>query len=121
MKADTGIGRSFDVYSRVLGNGLKLLLVENPTIPAVSINGTLLAGARQEPENKAGLAIMTSNLLDEGTKTRSSFEIADAIENAIANELHRLDLRVNGAILLAIESASKMISSRVERKVKSGN
>ena len=74
------IGRSFDVHSKVLSNGLRVLLVENPAIPAISINATVLSGARYEPEDKAGLAIMTSNLLDEGTATRSSFEIAAAIE-----------------------------------------
>jgi zinc protease len=77
---DTQLWRSFDVHSETLGNGLRVLLVENPTIPAIAINATLLTGARHEPEAKAGLAIMASNLLDEGTKTRSSFEIAEAIE-----------------------------------------
>ena len=41
----------------------------------------MLAGARFDPESKAGLAIMVSRLLDEGTQTRTSFEIADAIES----------------------------------------
>jgi zinc protease len=82
MKArDAEIWRSFEVHSQVLANGLKVLLVENPVIPATSINATILAGARHEPEDKAGLAIMASNLLDEGTTTRSSFDIADAIES----------------------------------------
>lgn len=74
------IWRSFEVHSQTLDNGLKVLLVENPTIPAVAINASVLAGARHEAEDKAGLAIMASNLLDEGTKTRSSFDIAEAIE-----------------------------------------
>ena len=78
---DTEIGRSFDVESRVLANGLTILLVENPVIPALAINATVLAGARHEPEEIAGLAIMASNLLDEGTKTRSSLDIAEAIES----------------------------------------
>jgi zinc protease len=77
---DTQVWRSFDVHSETLGNGLRVLLVENPTIPAIAINATILTGARHEPEDKAGLAIMASNLLDEGTKTRTSFEIAEAIE-----------------------------------------
>jgi len=77
---DAQLWRSFDVHSETLGNGLKVLLVENPAIPAIAINATVLTGARHEPEEKAGLAIMASNLLDEGTKTRSSFEIAEAIE-----------------------------------------
>lgn len=78
---DIEIGRSFDVHSQVLANGLRVLLVENPVIPAIAINSTILTGARHEPEDKAGLAIMASNLLDEGTKTRSSYDIADAIES----------------------------------------
>jgi zinc protease len=82
MKApDADIWRSFEVHSQVLANGLRVLLVENPVIPAIAINATILAGARHEPEARAGLAIMASNLLDEGTTTRSSFEIADAIES----------------------------------------
>src|SRR6058998_2996899 len=73
--------RSFDVHSHVLCNGLKVLLVENPSIPTVSLNASVMAGARYDPETKAGLAIMVSRLLDEGTETRTSFEIADAIES----------------------------------------
>ncbi len=79
---DDRIGRSFDVHSHVLGNGLQVLLVENSAIPAVAINASILAGARHEPEAKAGLAIMASRLLDEGTSTRSSLDIAEAIESA---------------------------------------
>jgi zinc protease len=81
MKPDGRPGRSFEVHSYKLSNGLKVLLVENPTIPAVSINSSILAGARHEPEAKAGLAIMASRLLDEGTTKRSSLEIAEAIES----------------------------------------
>jgi zinc protease len=58
-----------------------VLLVENPSIPTVSLNASVLTGARYDPETKAGLAIMVSRLLDEGTETRTSLEIADAIES----------------------------------------
>src|SRR5712692_1741799 len=78
---DLGLHRAFDVHSRLLSNGLKILLVENPSIPTVSMNASVLAGARYDPEPKAGLAIMVSRLLDEGTANRTSFEIADAIES----------------------------------------
>src|SRR6266446_4531587 len=78
---ELGLRRAFDVHSRVLGNGLKVLLVENPSIPTVSMNTSIMVGARYDPESKAGLAIMASRLLDEGTESRTSFEIADAIES----------------------------------------
>src|SRR2546423_14821981 len=78
---ELGLRRAFDVHSHVLGNGLKVLLVENPSIPTVSVNASVFAGARYDLESKAGLAIMASRLLDEGTQTRTSFEIADALES----------------------------------------
>ncbi|HLQ76293.1 MAG TPA: insulinase family protein, partial [Terriglobia bacterium] len=73
--------RSFDVHRQVLPNGLIVLLVENPAIPAIALSVSVLTGSRYEPEEKAGLALMASRLLDEGTKTRTSLEIAEAIES----------------------------------------
>ena len=78
---EIGLRRAFDVHSEVLPNGLKVLLVENPSIPTVSLTASVLAGARYDPESKAGLAIMVSRLLDEGTENRTSLEIAEAIES----------------------------------------
>ncbi|PYS18107.1 MAG: hypothetical protein DMG17_07210 [Acidobacteria bacterium] len=79
--AELGVRRAFEVHSHVLNNGMKILLVENPSLPTVSLNASVLTGARYDPESKAGVAIMASRLLDEGTETRTSFEIADAIES----------------------------------------
>jgi len=73
--------RAFQVHEHRLENGLKVLLVENPSIPTVSINASVLTGARYDSDEKAGLAIMVSRLLDEGTETRNSLEIAEAIES----------------------------------------
>jgi zinc protease len=73
--------RHLVVHSHTLNNGLTILLVENPSLPTVSITASVLAGARHDPESKAGLAIMVSRLLDEGTESRTSLEIADAIES----------------------------------------
>src|SRR5215831_15709796 len=78
---ELGLRRTLDVHSHTLKNGLKVLLVENPSIPTISLTASVLAGARFDPEPKAGLAIMASRLLDEGTETRTSLEIADAIES----------------------------------------
>jgi zinc protease len=78
---EIGLRRSLAVHSHNLSNGLKVLLVENPSLPTVSITASVLAGARYDPESKAGLAIMVSRLLDEGTEDRTSLEIADAIES----------------------------------------
>src|SRR3954469_2625447 len=81
LKTDLLNRRSFQVHEHQLANGLKVLLVENPTIPTVSFNASVLAGARYDPAEKAGLALMVSRLLDEGTQNRNSLEIAEAIES----------------------------------------
>ena len=78
---EIGMRRAFDVHSHTFANGLKVLLVENPSIPTVSLTASVLAGARYDPEPKAGLAILASRLLDEGTENRTSLEIAEAIES----------------------------------------
>jgi zinc protease len=78
---DIDLKRHLAVHSHTLKNGLTILLVENPSLPTVSITASVLAGARYDPESKAGLAIMVSRLLDEGTENRTSLEIADAIES----------------------------------------
>jgi zinc protease len=64
-----------------LENGLTVLLAENPTLPAVSLSLNVRSGARAEPEDKAGTAVLLARLLDEGTASRSSLEIAEAIES----------------------------------------
>src|SRR6266705_5317082 len=78
---DVGLRRAFDVHSHTLDNGLKVLRVDNASIPTGSLTASVLTGARYDPEAKAGLAIMVSRLLDEGTENRTSLEIADAIES----------------------------------------
>jgi zinc protease len=78
---EISLRRPFQVHRENLANGLRVLLVENPSIPTVSLTASVLAGARYDPESKAGLAIMASRLLDEGTENRTSLEIAEAIES----------------------------------------
>lgn len=69
-----------DVERVQLPNGLVVLLSENHSIPAVSINAVVLAGSRFEADEKAGLASITGGLLDEGTTTKTSQQIAETIE-----------------------------------------
>jgi zinc protease len=61
-------------------NGLVLLIVSQPSLPIVNVQVMIKAGALYDPEDRAGLANLVSNLLDEGTQTRSSTEISEAIE-----------------------------------------
>jgi zinc protease len=64
-----------------LDNGLTVLIMENHNFPTVNvqfaING---AGALYEPANMPGLANTTAQMLREGTKTRSSKQIAEEVD-----------------------------------------
>jgi zinc protease len=60
---------------------MRVILVENPALPSISLNLSVLAGARTDPEEYAGAATIACRLLEEGTTTRTSLEIAESIES----------------------------------------
>ena len=64
----------------VLENGLVLVIAERHTLPTVHISMAIQGGAVLDPEGKAGLAHLTAALLDEGTPTRTSKQIAEEID-----------------------------------------
>ncbi|MDC4225628.1 MAG: insulinase family protein [Candidatus Manganitrophus sp.] len=69
----------------VLENGITLLILERPSLPIVSVEALIRAGALYDPNDKAGLANLTASLLEEGTKKRSATQIADAVDFIGAN------------------------------------
>lgn len=64
-----------------LKNGLNVWLVEQHELPTVAINLVIQAGSDHDPAGQAGLASMTADLLDEGTKTLTSLQIAEQLES----------------------------------------
>lgn len=64
----------------VLANGMTLLHAEKTGLPMVTVVVAVKAGSVAEPAEKAGLSNLAADLLNEGTKTRSSQEISDAID-----------------------------------------
>ncbi len=66
----------------VLPNGIHVMILEDHRFPLVTvqfdING---AGPLYEPANLPGLAGATARLLDEGTRTRTSKQIAEQIDS----------------------------------------
>jgi zinc protease len=61
-----------------LKNGLTVLIAEDHRFPAISVQLQIsAAGALYEPENVAGLASVTAQMLREGTKSRDSKQIAE--------------------------------------------
>jgi zinc protease len=71
---------ALDANKKILPNGLTVLQSEKHNLPIVTITMIVKAGPLDEPKEKAGLAYLTAELLDEGTKNRKSAEISEEIE-----------------------------------------
>lgn len=69
------------ILKRELANGVTLIVCENHSVPLVSLHGALEAGSMFDPSACYGLASLTADCLDRGTKTRTSVQIAEAVEN----------------------------------------
>ncbi|HVF44935.1 MAG TPA: insulinase family protein [Pyrinomonadaceae bacterium] len=67
------------VQRRKLSNGLDVLVVEHHEVPVVAMNLVMKIGAAGDPADKAGLASLAADMLDEGTTSRSSLEISDQL------------------------------------------
>lgn len=78
---------SLPIHRTVLNNGLVLLVLPKPSLPIVNIQVVIKAGALYNPEEKAGLASLVADLLDEGTIERSATQIAEEIE-FVGGRLH---------------------------------
>lgn len=63
-----------------LANGLELRVVERREIPKVAVGLLVKVGATSDKADKAGLATMTAEMLDEGTTTRSALQIEADLE-----------------------------------------
>jgi zinc protease len=64
----------------VLSNGLVLLTSEQRSLPIVSIEMLIDAGARHESAEHAGLAHLTSNLLTDGSAKHSALQISETLD-----------------------------------------
>jgi zinc protease len=64
----------------VLGNGIEVWVVSGDHLPIVDVAFVTRAGSMQEPAGKEGLAGLTYDLLDEGTKTHDAFALSEAFQ-----------------------------------------
>jgi len=64
----------------VTANGMTVLVLEQHFLPIVEIHALIKTGSAQDPPDKAGLANLVASLLDEGTTTRTSKQLAEQID-----------------------------------------
>lgn len=65
---------------KVLGNGLRVIVIPKHDIPLVAARLLVKAGGAADPRGKAGLAELTATVLTKGTKTKSAEQIARGVE-----------------------------------------
>ena len=68
-----------DVERRVLSNGIRLWTIDHREEKLVTFLLLLSHGSSSDPKQRAGLAALTADLLDDGAGTRSGFEIHEAL------------------------------------------
>ena len=69
------------IHRRTLSNGMQVLVVENHELPSVSLNVVFPVGTSSDTPGKTGLSDLLSAVWTEGTKTRSSDQVAEALAN----------------------------------------
>ena len=73
-----GAERPFQLAPRVertLPNGLRVVVTRQAVVPKVTVTLTVLSGFSSDPPDQTGLAQMTADAIQEGTKTRTSKEV----------------------------------------------
>ena len=73
-----GPERPFQLAPRVektLPNGLRIIVTRQTAVPKVTVMLTVLSGYSSDPADLTGLAQMTADVVQEGTKTRNSRQI----------------------------------------------
>jgi zinc protease len=68
------------IQKRQLSNGVPVWLVELHEVPVAQVNLLILRGSADDPVGKFGVATLTASMLLEGAGSRSSLELADAID-----------------------------------------
>jgi len=68
-----------EVWTGTLSNGLGLYGIENNELPLVNFNIIIPGGHKLDPEGKAGVAALMADLMNEGTATKTSAALEEAI------------------------------------------
>ena len=73
------------IQKQKLSNGLGVWIVEHHEVPLAQVNLIVRSGSAADPIGKFGVGSLTAAMLDEGAGSRSSLDLADALEFLGAN------------------------------------
>ncbi len=68
------------ITETVMDNGLQVVVIEQPSMPIISLDVYFAGGSTAQPKDLPGTAGITGYLISRGTQTRSAQDIAGAIE-----------------------------------------
>ncbi len=94
-------------YETKLSNGLQVLVLENHKLPNFNMQMVFLSGGLADPSGQEGTAQSVAMMLREGTKTRSSRQIAEDIDKLGAT----LSANAGLATVTSTVSASGLIDN----------
>ncbi len=102
-----------------LGNGLRVVLMENHKVPLVEVEMIVRGGSVLDPAGKTGLAAMTAEMMEEGAGGRNSLAYADAVDFLGASVSAYSSLHSSGVSLFTplskIDSAMALFSDMLLR------
>ncbi len=108
------------IHHWTLDNGARVYFVETHELPMLQIRAVFDAGASRDPANRAGLARLTSAMLDEGTGDLTADDIASRFEGlgaefgaGVDRDMATVDLRsLSDSALLdpALDLFSKILA-----------
>lgn len=92
------------VKTVTLDNGLKVVVIEQPSLPIVQFNLLARVGSIHDLSDRAGLASFTASMLRQGTSKRKAEEISEAIDF------------VGGSLSASADAERTTVTARVLKK-----
>jgi len=68
------------IQTATLSNGMELYLVENHKLPLIQANLVIKSGWGADPVDRPGAGALTSEMLNEGTKSLNAIQISDEVQ-----------------------------------------
>ena len=105
-----------DYTRHVLPNGVVIAVMPRQDVPLVTMRVAVKGGVESEPRDLAGLATITADLLQRGTKARSAARFADELDSLGAVYTAEVN---HQASIISIEALSKDFDAALELLVDS--
>lgn len=114
------------IQKQRLSNGLPVWVVEQHEVPVAQVNLVVRSGSADDPAGKFGVASLTAAMLMEGAGSRSSLELADAVDflgadlgaasgsDLSAVRLHAPVARLGDALALMADVAQQPIFAQAD-------